>query len=63
MVIREAMLSHGGHATLLRAPPEVRCRVDVFEPLSPSLVELTRRIKLAFDPDRILNFGRMYSGI
>lgn len=62
-VIRDAMHGLGGHATLLRAPPEVRSRVDVFEPLSPSLAELTRRIKFAFDPDRILNFGKMYSGI
>ncbi|NGX98361.1 MAG: glycolate oxidase subunit GlcE, partial [Candidatus Afipia apatlaquensis] len=43
--------------------PEVRSQVDIFEPLPPSLADLTRRIKFAFDPDRILNFGRMYSGI
>ncbi len=62
-VIRGAMRGLGGHATLLRASPEVRSQVDIFEPLPPSLADLTRRIKFAFDPDRILNFGRMYSGI
>lgn len=62
-VIRDAMRGLGGHATLLRATPEIRNKVDIFEPLPPSLAELTRRIKFAFDPDRILNFGRMYSGI
>ncbi len=62
-VVRNAMRGLGGHATLLRASPQVRSTVDVFEPLSPALTELTRRIKFAFDPDRILNFGRMYSGI
>ncbi len=62
-VIRDAMRGLGGHATLLRAPPEVRSKVDIFEPLPPSLADLTRRIKFAFDPDRILNFGKMYSGI
>jgi len=53
----------GGHATLLRAPPEIRSTVDIFEPLPPSVADLIRRIKFAFDPGRILNFGRMYSGI
>ncbi len=62
-VIRDAMRGLNGHATLLRAPPQVRSKVDIFEPLPPSLADLTRRIKFAFDPDRILNFGKMYSGI
>lgn len=62
-VIRDAMRGLGGHATLLRATPEIRNKMDIFEPLPPSLAELTRRIKFAFDPDRILNFGRMYSSI
>ncbi|WIG52170.1 MAG: Glycolate dehydrogenase, FAD-binding subunit GlcE [Afipia sp.] len=63
MVIRDAMRGSRGHATLLRASRTVRSKVEIFEPLPPSLAELTRRIKLAFDPDRILNFGRMYSGV
>ncbi|MBV5269574.1 MAG: FAD-binding protein [Afipia sp.] len=62
-VIRDAMRGLGGHATLLRAPPEIRSTVDIFEPLPPSVADLIRRIKFAFDPGRILNFGRMYSGI
>lgn len=63
LVIRSAMRGVGGHATLVRASSEVRNKVDVFEPLSPTLLKLTQRIKDAFDPDRILNFGRMYSGV
>jgi glycolate oxidase FAD binding subunit len=53
----------GGHATLVRAPEELRARVDVFERLSPPLVKITSGIKASFDPDRIINPGRMYAGI
>ena len=52
-----------GHATLVRAPDEVRRTVDVFEPLAPPLLKLTRDIKSSFDPDGIRNPGRMYAGI
>jgi glycolate oxidase FAD binding subunit len=61
--IRAAVRAHGGHATLVRAPAEVRAAVDVFEPLSRPLMQLTAGIKTAFDPARILNPGRMYAGI
>jgi len=37
--------------------------VDVFEPLSAPVMQLTAGIKAAFDPARILNPGRMYAGI
>jgi glycolate oxidase FAD binding subunit len=61
--IRAAVRAHGGHATLVRAPAEVRAAVDVFEPLSAPLMQLTAGIKTAFDPVGILNPGRMYAGI
>jgi glycolate oxidase FAD binding subunit len=61
--IRAAVRAHGGHATLVRAPVEVRAAVDVFEPLSAPLMQLTAGIKTAFDPAGILNPGRMYAGI
>jgi glycolate oxidase FAD binding subunit len=61
--IRDAVRAHGGHATLVRAPAEVRAAVDVFEPLSGPLMQLTAGIKAAFDPAGILNPGRMYAGI
>lgn len=63
--IRAALESQAssGHATLVRAPAEIRAAVDVFQPLSPPLEKLTRGIKESFDPDGILNPGRMYAGI
>jgi glycolate oxidase FAD binding subunit len=67
-LIRGALKGAGGgetmgHATLVRAPDDIRRKVDVFEPLAAPLLKLTRGIKASFDPDGILNPGRMYAGI
>jgi glycolate oxidase FAD binding subunit len=59
--IRRAMAVHGGYATLVRAAPEIRAAVEVFHPLSPGVERLTRGLKAVFDPDGLLNPGRMYS--
>jgi glycolate oxidase FAD binding subunit len=61
--IRAAMQATGGHATLVRAPDEVRAAIDVFEPLSPTIMAITRNLKATFDPAGILNPGRMYAEI
>ena len=62
-LIRGAMRGLGGHATLLRAPAQVRAAIDVFEPLTPAVFKLTAGLKKSFDPAGILNHGRMYAGI
>ena len=63
-LVREAVARHGGgHATLLRAPTEVRAAVPVFQPQTPALARLTERVKDSFDPQRVLNPGRMYAGV
>jgi glycolate oxidase FAD binding subunit len=41
----------------------VRARIPVFEPEAPALAALTRRLKENFDPNRVLNPGRMYEGV
>ncbi len=61
--IRTAVSVCGGHATLVRAPDEVRAHVDVFQPLAEPLMKLTRGVKASVDPDGVLNPGRMYAGI
>jgi glycolate dehydrogenase FAD-binding subunit len=58
--VRRVIATHGGHATLVRAEPEVRAGVEVFQPLEAGLEKLSRRLKAAFDPAGILNPGRMY---
>ena len=53
----------GGHATLLRAPLPLRAAIPVFQPPDPATAALTARIKDQFDPQRILNPGKMYAGL
>lgn len=61
--VRAAFAGTGAHATLVRAPAEVRAAVDVFEPPAEAVRRLTAGIKTSFDPHGILNPGRMYAGI
>ena len=60
--IRAALSGTGGHATLVRAPAEIRAAVAVFEPLAPALAAVSASVKASFDPDHILNPGRMVAG-
>ncbi|MGL4438390.1 MAG: FAD-binding protein [Bosea sp. (in: a-proteobacteria)] len=60
--IRAAVASAGGHATLIRAPRELRASLDVFQPLGP-LHGVTGGIKTSFDPAGIFEPGRMYAGM
>jgi glycolate oxidase FAD binding subunit len=49
----------GGHATLVRASPAQRASVPVFQPQPPALAALSARLKAGFDPNSILNPGRI----
>jgi glycolate oxidase FAD binding subunit len=63
-IIRTAIAHHGGgHATLMRASDDVRLAAPVFEPQAEPLAALSARVKESFDPQRILNPGRMNSAI
>ena len=61
-IVRPAVKSAGGHATLVVAPEAVRAATPVFEPLSAGLAQLTARVKSGFDPRGVLNPGRMQEG-
>jgi hypothetical protein len=61
--IRRALGATGAHATLTRAPDALRAALDVFEPLTPALMKLTRGVKLSFDPQGLFNPGRMYADV
>ena len=56
--IRAALSGHG-HATLIRAPEALRSMVDVFHPQEPGVERLSQRLKNGFDPEGVLNTGRM----
>ena len=62
-LVRKAVKACGGHATLVRAPAALRAAVDVFEPPEGALAGLTRRVKDSFDPQGVLNRGRMWAGL
>lgn len=53
--IRSVVRALGGHATLWRGVAEV----PPFEPLDAGLAALSARVKAAFDPQGVLNPGRM----
>lgn len=55
--------ARAGHATLVRASDPVRLSVDVFSPPAAPLMAIQRKLKSSFDPDGILNPGRMYAGV
>jgi glycolate oxidase FAD binding subunit len=59
--VRRAAGAHGGHATLIRAPAEIRAAVPVFTPQPPALAALSRRVKASFDPSNLLCPGRLYA--
>jgi len=61
--IRSAVAKVGGHAVLIRAPAAVRAAIDVFAPEESGLRALTRRVKESFDPQGVLNPGRMWAGV
>jgi glycolate oxidase FAD binding subunit len=51
----------GGAVTVVDGPPEVKAAADVWGPV-PAL-DLMRRVKEQFDPDRRLSPGRFVGGI
>lgn len=53
----------GGHATLLRANPEIRTATPAFEPQSRPVALLSERIRGKLDPHGIFNPGLMTSGV
>ncbi len=60
--VRATIAECGGHATLMRAPDDVRAAVPVFQPLEPAVAALSARLKEQFDPRGVLNPGRMTAG-
>jgi FAD/FMN-containing dehydrogenase len=56
--VRTLAASAGGHATLVRAADKTD---GAFTRVSEPLMRIHRALKRAFDPDRVLNAGRLYA--
>ena len=56
--IRRITQQAGGHATLFKGGNRDD---EIFHPLTPALMQLHRRLKQVFDPEGIINRGRMYT--
>lgn len=72
--LRAALKPWGGHATLWclsnnggndddKENTERRTRLSVFQPQTDALTVLTQKVKRSFDPNKVLNPGRMYADI
>jgi glycolate oxidase FAD binding subunit len=59
--IRSALAAFGGHATLVRAPLDLRLSVPVFQPQPAPVAALEARIRASFDPAGLFNPGLMAS--
>jgi glycolate oxidase FAD binding subunit len=58
--LREVAAAVGGHAVLFRGHDKT---AGTFAPLRPPLDRIHRELKLAFDPQRIFNPGRLIPGL
>jgi glycolate oxidase FAD binding subunit len=56
-LIRELAAKAGGHATLFRGGDKA---AGVFTPLAPAIARIHANLKREFDPEGVLNRGRMY---
>jgi glycolate oxidase FAD binding subunit len=58
--VRAAAAAAGGHATLVRAADK---SAGAFTRAEAPLMRIHRELKLAFDPDRVFNPGRLYADL
>jgi glycolate oxidase FAD binding subunit len=57
-LLRHLAAGAGGHAMLVRGPPDLRARTPIFQPQPPALAALETRVRRAFDPGGVFETGR-----
>ncbi len=60
--IKDIVLKASGYITIIKIEENLKASIDIFT-IDPIKYKITEKIKKSFDPRRILNPGKMYSGI
>lgn len=61
--IREICAASGAKAMVFKAPAKVKADIPVFHPEPRALAALSAKVRDAFDPEHILNPGRLAAGV
>ena len=60
--IKDLTQQHSGYFTIIKVEDDLKASADIFT-IDPIKYKISEKIKKSFDPKRILNPGKMYSGI
>ena len=60
--IKEIIKKAAGYLTVIKVEEDMKATIDIFT-VDPIKYKISEKIKKSFDPKRILNPGKMYSGI
>ena len=60
--IRKRILDSGGYMTVIKSPTNIKASSEIFT-IDPIKFKISQNLKRSFDPKRIFNPGRMYTGI
>mgnify|MGYP001348133527 CR=1 FL=1 len=60
--IRDRILKANGYLTVIKSPENVKSSSEIFT-IDPIKFKISQNIKKSFDPKRIFNPGKMYTGI
>ena len=60
--IRTRVLAVGGYLTVIKSQPNIKSSSEIFT-IDPIKFKISQNLKKSFDPKRIFNPGKMYTGI
>ena len=60
--IKDTVKKHQGYITLIKVEEDLKASADIFT-IDPIKYKISEKIKRSFDPKRIFNPGKMYTGI
>jgi len=60
--IRKRILDANGYLTVIKSPENIKSSSEIFT-IDPIKFKISQNLKKSFDPKRIFNPGKMYTGI